>query len=95
MVRLTPGATISDIPQRWEVRGIAAAASPAVPPLGRYPSQVMRGKDMNAVSPSNFGHLKAHDEHLIRLGQLAERYFPDDPNTCLLKLQPQLTAKAT
>lgn len=50
---------------------------------------------MNAVSPSNFGHLKAHDEHLIRLGQLAERYFPDDPNTCLLKLQPQLTAKAT
>jgi len=45
---------------------------------------------MNAVSPSNFGHLKAHDEQLVRLGMLAERYFADDPNTCLLKLR-QLT----
>jgi len=23
----------------------------------------------------------------VRLGQLAERYFPEDPNTCLLKLR--------
>lgn len=37
--------------------------------------------------PSNFAHLRAHDEQLLRLGQLAERYFPDDPNTCLLKLR--------
>jgi type I restriction enzyme, R subunit len=36
---------------------------------------------------SNFGHLKAHDEQLVRLGMLAERYFPEDPNTCLLKLR--------
>ena len=42
---------------------------------------------MNAVSPSNFGHLKGHDEQLVRLGMLAERYFADDPNTCLLKLR--------
>jgi len=41
-------------------------------------------------APSNFTHLRAHDEQLLRLGQLAERYFPEDPNTCLLKLR-QLT----
>lgn len=39
---------------------------------------------------SNFAHLKAHDEQLVRLGLLAERYFPEDPNTTLLKLR-QLT----
>lgn len=39
---------------------------------------------------SNFAHLKAHDEQLVRLGLLAERYFPEDPNTALLKLR-QLT----
>lgn len=36
---------------------------------------------------SNFFQLKAHDEQLERLGLLAERYFADDPNTCLLKLR--------
>lgn len=36
--------------------------------------------------PSNFEHLKAHDQQLVRLGMLAERYFADDPNTCLLTL---------
>jgi type I restriction enzyme R subunit len=39
---------------------------------------------------SNFTHLQEHDEQLLRLGLLAERYFADDPNTCLLKLR-QLT----
>lgn len=42
---------------------------------------------MNAATQSNFSHLKAHDEQLVRLGLLAERYFPDNPNTCLLKLR--------
>jgi type I restriction enzyme, R subunit len=37
--------------------------------------------------PSNFMHLQAQDEQLVRLGQLAERYFAQDPNTCLLKLR--------
>ena len=37
--------------------------------------------------PSNFSLLKVHDEQLERLGVLAERYFADDPNTCLLKLR--------
>jgi type I restriction enzyme R subunit len=36
---------------------------------------------------TNFAHLEAHDEQLVRLGMLAERYFPDDPNTALLKLR--------
>ena len=36
---------------------------------------------------SNFAHLQEHDEQLLRLGMLAEQYFPDDPNTSLLKLQ--------
>jgi len=36
---------------------------------------------------SNFAHLQSHDEQLLRLGMLAERYFADDPNTCLLKLR--------
>lgn len=36
---------------------------------------------------SNFAYLQVHDEQLVRLGLLAERYFPDDPNTSLLKLR--------
>ena len=36
---------------------------------------------------SNFAHLQDHDEQLLRLGMLAERYFPEDPNTCILKLR--------
>jgi type I restriction enzyme R subunit len=40
-----------------------------------------------AVPTSNFSFLKVHDEQLVRLGLLAERYFPEDPNTCLLKLR--------
>ncbi len=36
---------------------------------------------------SNFTLLQEHDEQLLRLGMLAERYFPDDPNTTLLKLR--------
>lgn len=39
-----------------------------------------------ADSP-NFGFLRVHDPQLVRLGSLAERYFADDPNTCLIKLR--------
>jgi hypothetical protein len=35
----------------------------------------------------NFGFLQVHDPQLAWLGALAERYFHDDPNTCLLKLR--------
>src|SRR5262249_15482373 len=36
---------------------------------------------------TNFAFLREHDEQLLRLGMLAEKYFADDPNTCLLKLR--------
>jgi type I restriction enzyme R subunit len=39
------------------------------------------------VALSNFSVLSQHDEQLLRLGMLAEKYFADDPNTCLLKLR--------
>jgi type I restriction enzyme R subunit len=40
------------------------------------------------MQPSpNFAFLKAHDLQLVRLGSQAERYFSDDPNTCLIKLR--------
>lgn len=39
------------------------------------------------VQSSNFGFLAVHDVQLVRLGALAERYFHDDPNTCLIKLR--------
>jgi type I restriction enzyme R subunit len=38
------------------------------------------------ISP-NFGFLGQHDAQLERLGALAERYFAEDPNTCLIKLR--------
>lgn len=40
-----------------------------------------------AGESANFGFLRAHDAQLVRLGALAERYFQDDPNTCLIKLR--------
>ena len=36
---------------------------------------------------SNFDFLNSYDAQLVRLGVLAERYFKDDPNTCLIKLR--------
>lgn len=36
---------------------------------------------------ANFDFLGAHDAQLVRLAALAERYFKDDPNTCLIKLR--------
>jgi type I restriction enzyme R subunit len=39
------------------------------------------------LSSANFGFLGVQDSQLVRLGALAERYFRDDPNTCLIKLR--------
>ena len=36
---------------------------------------------------ANFDFLTPHDPQLGRLGALAERYFKDDPSTCLIKLR--------
>ena len=41
---------------------------------------------MKGIS-ANFEFLEAHHTQLVRLGGLAERYFKDDPNTCLIKLR--------
>jgi type I restriction enzyme R subunit len=55
---------------------------------------------MKSVS-ANFDFLGKQDAQLVRLGALAERYFKDDPNTCLIKLRQfgealaQLTAAKT
>jgi type I restriction enzyme R subunit len=47
------------------------------------------------VKTANFGFLAAHDSTLVTLGGLAERYFRDDPPTCLIKLRQlaELVAK--
>lgn len=39
------------------------------------------------LTSANFAFLVAHDRLLDHLGALAERYFADDPSTCLLKLR--------
>src|ERR1700737_1823215 len=39
------------------------------------------------VQSDNFRFLEPHDVQLVRLGALAERYFHDDPSTCLIKLR--------
>lgn len=36
---------------------------------------------------ANFDFLSKQDAQLVRLGALAEKYFRDDPNTCLIKLR--------
>ncbi|MGB3510986.1 MAG: type I restriction-modification system endonuclease [Microcoleaceae cyanobacterium] len=35
----------------------------------------------------NFAFLQKHDSQLVLLATLAERYFKEDPNTCLIKLR--------
>lgn len=40
-----------------------------------------------SISSSNFAHLQACDEQLVRLGALAEKYLEDDPNTSLIKMR--------
>lgn len=44
---------------------------------------------MSALQPrsSNFEFLRSHDPLLVALGAQAERYFSEDPTTCLMKLR--------
>ncbi|MCY7331785.1 MAG: DUF4145 domain-containing protein [Pseudanabaena sp. CAN_BIN31] len=39
------------------------------------------------MDSANFKFLQPHDIQLVCLGSLAERYFQDDPSTCLIKLR--------
>ncbi len=50
-----------------------------------------------AVTSQNFAFLRAYEPQLDRLAALAERYFPDDPITCLIKLRQfgELLARQT
>ena len=51
---------------------------------------------MNWVA-ANFDFPVGHGTQLVRLGGLAERYFKDDPNTCVIKLRQfgEVVAKLT
>lgn len=40
-----------------------------------------------AIESANFAFLETYDPQLVRLAGLAERYFPDDANGCLVKLR--------
>ena len=40
-----------------------------------------------SMQQSNFAHLRAHDEQLVRLGLLAERDFAEDTGNCLSMLE--------
>ena len=39
------------------------------------------------LNSNNFAFMRAYEAQFDRLGALAERYFSDDPNTCLIKLR--------
>src|SRR3954453_17224591 len=39
------------------------------------------------IPSHNFGFMRGYDPQFERLGALAERYFRDDPNSCLVKLR--------
>jgi hypothetical protein len=41
---------------------------------------------MPNLPQTNFAFQEKHDPTLMRLGMQGERYFPDDPNTSLLKM---------
>ena len=45
----------------------------------------MNTKSRQLANQGNFAFLKVHDEQLVRLGMLAERYFAGDPVTSLIK----------
>jgi type I restriction enzyme R subunit len=49
---------------------------------------------MSTTPRTNFAFLQAHDAQTVLLGLLAERYFAEDPNTCLLKLRQLAEALA-
>jgi type I restriction enzyme R subunit len=42
---------------------------------------------MDVLNSSNFHFLHVHDPLLVSLGAQAERYFAEDPVTCLMKLR--------
>lgn len=45
------------------------------------------GRQSETLISDNFGFMRSYEPQFDRLGALAERYFSDDPNTCLIKLR--------
>lgn len=45
------------------------------------------GREILTHNSENFAFMRPHEPQFDRLGALAERYFSDDPNTCLIKLR--------
>jgi type I restriction enzyme R subunit len=45
------------------------------------------GRGSETPSSDNFAFMRSYEPQFDRLGALAERYFSDDPNTCLIKLR--------
>lgn len=45
------------------------------------------GSQQKVNTQTNFAFLEQGESQLARLGMLSEKYFPDDPNTSLLKLR--------
>ncbi len=39
------------------------------------------------IQSQNFSFMRVHELQFDRLGALAEQYFRNDPNTCLIKLR--------
>jgi type I restriction enzyme, R subunit len=57
----------------------------------------MNAQARQLANQGNFAFLEVHDEQLVRLGMLAERYFVEDPVTSLIKSRQlgELLAKLT
>jgi hypothetical protein len=58
--------------------------------LGKHPpnNAIIAGKhECSRVRTANFGFMDVHDTKLVQLGALAERYFREDPPTCLFKVR--------
>jgi type I restriction enzyme R subunit len=62
---------------------------------GQRPIVARGHHDQRSVQTVNFSFLGADEARLVQLGALAERYFRDDPSTCLFKLRQfaELVAK--
>ena len=45
------------------------------------------GRGSTKLTSNNFAFMRVYETQFDRLGALAERYFSDDPNTCLIKLR--------
>jgi type I restriction enzyme R subunit len=56
-------------------------------PLGKRGGAATPENGLPEQTSGNFSFLAVHDAQLVRLGALAERYFKEDPATCLIKLR--------